>query len=1263
MKLVSWSQVKVLASRLHAKPCVYVFQAVPAWTKWRKSDHVTGRRQLNLSLSSRAVRIYVVGMTTIFAANNAVSMNGNHFALKTVPVSFVRTGCLRCGLRKPRPTLWEINARPQRRRRQPRKLKRPWTIPWRYTLRKRWYNFLPSLPSPRDRPRRSGRKPKPRRLNPLNPSQWLPASRWWDGPALTGQTVASPGVQSASEDTGTTDVRIFRDISRHGVTAPGERASGPCQVPLAVPAPGGVPSPAVSPRRRTPVRRPLPLDIIIILQAIVNPFHQLHLGHLPTAGLRPVTREDKRVPTGRVRRTSPDGMSSCPPRVPSRLRRERSRWSLRRPGRFMLNRPQKFQSRHWWRTARQVPTRAGNGSDTGGGPAAGNGTATGNGTAAGDGSDTGDGPATGDRPVTVDDPASDDPADVSEVESELHFDEPDETNGPARLPTEARIPAVSPRRRTPVRRPLPLDIIIILQAIVNPFHQLHLGHLPTAGLRPVTREDKRVPTGRVRRTSPDGMSSCPPRVPSRLRRERSRWSLRRPGRFMLNRPQKFQSRHWWRTARQVPTRAGNGSDTGGGPAAGNGTATGNGTAAGDGSDTGDGPATGDRPVTVDDPASDDPADVSEVESELHFDEPDETNGPARLPTEARIGTPAATSPGDGPDVSRSTGTSSLLFPSIPRSINQETLVDFMSMWTLLQRRMDQLSVPVAPACPPDQSAAPAPRHDSTNRRSATLARTPERRPKSPERFLHTPQSTVSSFLRRAREPERKARTPVRQARTPVRQRSESRETRSRSPLSRSSSVESPARDESPLNFTSAMDLESKRDISDDEGDDDDSKKISAAQYKIFRQAVSTSKGSYKVNPAKTKRASRASLLDLGDTEVTNKISWLDQPSLQDTMASTARIAQGLKEDEEVVKTTLSETLNSDFPSFKFFTVKQIFPREPYRLKIHRDALYAPKPPGDHGFSNNKAPSSYHMSHRVCLDTEELARRSAIYASLADSMVASVIEELSPKDERTKLLWEKLAIIQEAQVSAISAGFAAASNLQLLRRDALLKNFNFQPQVLASVRTAPFEGDHAVGPEPKVLQNRVRAIRQADVMTGSSVTFLPKQQEPKTSKKVTLSKKTAQRPSVFDRLGSPTSTPQRTVTQEPPFRAGAGRARPRPFQGSKKSGKASSATSTRQSWRVPGGGSPGRLCPALAESTGQLPGHRHRRGRGGHCIPATTSAHPSKHQFPDQEQPTGSSASHRCLADEGSHRASHQREVPGILQSVVSGSQEDEIYDL
>ena len=332
--------------------------AVSAWTKWR-SDHVTGRLQLNPSLSFLAVGISVVGMTTIFAANNAAWIKGNHFVLKTDAVSFAKTGCLSRGLRKPRPTLRRHDARLQRRRRQPRKpVKRPWTIPWRSTLRKRPYNYLPSVPSPRDRPRRNGRKPKPQHLNPLNQSPWLPASWRWDGPALTGRSAAGLGVQSAREDTGTTNDRILRDTSRHGLTAAGERASGPCQVPQVVPAPGDVSSPAVSPRRQTLVRRPLPLIIVIIPREIVVPFHQLHLGHLPTAGHRPVTtREDERAPIGRVRRTSPDEMWSCRPRYPTLLRRERSRWSLRQPGRFMLNRPQKTKSRHWWQMARQVLTR------------------------------------------------------------------------------------------------------------------------------------------------------------------------------------------------------------------------------------------------------------------------------------------------------------------------------------------------------------------------------------------------------------------------------------------------------------------------------------------------------------------------------------------------------------------------------------------------------------------------------------------------------------------------------------------------------------------------------------------------------------------------------------------------------------------------------------------------------------------------------------------------------------------------------------------
>ena len=134
---------------------------------------------------------------------------------------------------------------------------------------------------------------------------------------------------------------------RDGPAATGVRASGPGQVPLVGPARVDVPSPAVSRRRRTPVRRALPLAIIsIILRAIVDPSHHLHHGCLQTTSLSPVTaRDDERAPTGRVGRLSPDGMSSYLLRSPRPLRNALSRWLPRRLDRFILNRPQQFQSR------------------------------------------------------------------------------------------------------------------------------------------------------------------------------------------------------------------------------------------------------------------------------------------------------------------------------------------------------------------------------------------------------------------------------------------------------------------------------------------------------------------------------------------------------------------------------------------------------------------------------------------------------------------------------------------------------------------------------------------------------------------------------------------------------------------------------------------------------------------------------------------------------------------------------------------------------
>ena len=99
--------------------------------------------------------------------------------------------------------------------------------------------------------------------------------------------------------------------------------------------------------------------------------------------------------------------------------------------------------------------------------------------------------------------------------------------------------------------------------------------------------------------------------------------------------------------------------------------------------------------------------------------------------------------------------------------------------------------------------------------------------------------------------------------------------------------------------------------------------------------------------------------------------------------STARIAQGLKDDEEVEKTTLSETLSTQSPLHSNSSRWSSFPQgnlpsqDSSWCPLRAQASWWPRSQWQQG------PSSYQMSHWTCLDTEELARRSAIYASLAD----------------------------------------------------------------------------------------------------------------------------------------------------------------------------------------------------------------------------------------------------------------------------------------
>ena len=140
------------------------------------------------------------------------------------------------------------------------------------------------------------------------------------------------------------------------------------------------------------------------------------------------------------------------------------------------------------------------------------------------------------------------------------------------------------------------------------------------------------------------------------------------------------------------------------------------------------------------------------------------------------GTPAENTPAAVQDASMVSDVSSLLSPSLPRNIDQANLVDFMSMWTLMQRRMDLgLPAPVTHSRPVNQT--PMTRDDQT----------PPRRSRTP--------------VRRSRTPDRRPRTPVRCARGI----DESRDsTHSRSLIRRSSSSESAPRDASLVDFSTAL---------------------------------------------------------------------------------------------------------------------------------------------------------------------------------------------------------------------------------------------------------------------------------------------------------------------------------------------------------------------------------------------------------------------------------------------------------------------------
>ena len=102
------------------------------------------------------------------------------------------------------------------------------------------------------------------------------------------------------------------------------------------------------------------------------------------------------------------------------------------------------------------------------------------------------------------------------------------------------------------------------------------------------------------------------------------------------------------------------------------------------------------------------------------------------------------------------------------------------------------------------------------------------------------------------------------------------------------------------------------------------------------------------------------------------------------------------------------------------------------IRMQDTAEYLPAPPS---LGSATGATQYMVSVQTQLHTEELMRRAAIYSSVTDSLVASLLEHI-PKGNRTKIVQEQLKI--KASRKGVCSAVAAASNPQLLRRDVTLR---------------------------------------------------------------------------------------------------------------------------------------------------------------------------------------------------------------------------------
>ena len=226
------------------------------------------------------------------------------------------------------------------------------------------------------------------------------------------------------------------------------------------------------------------------------------------------------------------------------------------------------------------------------------------------------------------------------------------------------------------------------------------------------------------------------------------------------------------------------------------------------------------------------------------------------------------------------------------------------------------------------------------------------------------------------------------------------------------------------------------------------------------------------------------MVNLRHEEKPQKVAWSVQPQLKLAVDQVSKVAQGVKQSDQLVLTPLCEHTSWE-SSFKYLKPDEVFHRcENLRLKVDADSQYLIKPPHlDGSVGSFSMPSSFNFPSACMSASEELAHRSAMYGSIADVMFSSIIHTLAPEDECAPLLQERITIAAEASMRAITAAAEVVANLQLVCRDVVLDHLQSTQQNATRACTAPFMGNHLMGPAPKEFHTELQKLRDQQVLQG------------------------------------------------------------------------------------------------------------------------------------------------------------------------------------